>query len=397
MGIAIEFVAKYMAATDSLLRLQYPGCDSIIHQIEEEINSTWDSEPGIRTAQGDTVYPKGYFMAHEGDNQTNAYRFFFSVVDSIATLFAGLADSRSSTAVECVYYRPVPDGDNFFGNVANTRSFRAAMFDSMTHVDAFIINPAANPEDFYTEINAVRDSLLAHNNTPKRRLGLRYSWHSTGPSIAIPVSQQVEMLDDFKDNIPNADFLTFWDGSALDGQKGDTNFVAARTHFDALAIWKDMHLLHFIDHFSDTLDTDVWDQSGTVSFSDSTVVLYQNANIQTDSIIEVPDLPVGGITLRSHHNKSNEQGSQWHGMKLVKDANNMVHFYTQQNYLHCYVTEGGVLTGERFETIGTSLNAYEVVYNKIYDYVRFYFNGTFKKQINLSSDFDVNHANIHRG
>ena len=194
MGIAIEFVAKYMAATDPLLRLQYPGCDSIIHQIEEEINSTWDSEPGIRTAQGDTVYPKGYFMAHEGDNQTNAYRFFFSVVHSIATLFAGLADSRSSTAVECVYYRPVPDGDNFFGNVANTRSFRAAMFDSMTHVDAFIINPAANPEDFYTEMNASEGQLAGPQQHAQKKAGAalflaldwpinRYSSFATGGNV----------------------------------------------------------------------------------------------------------------------------------------------------------------------------------------------------------------------
>jgi len=306
---AVEVVAKSISAADTLFRQLY-GCDSIIHQVCEEMQSQWNCNKG-----SDYTF-ESYFPKYTQYNLTAGYRLFFSVMNSIAGQVEQRTPATSETAIEWYYERKQTESDTI---PTNNQAFRAEAFDSLLNVDVFFMQATGrDPEYILRQSNWVADSISSNG----RKLGVRYTWcrMSTSSSIIPSASDQLKSLQDISNFFTNAKYLSIVFGDQLDGRVENYNIDASQ-HFKALSYWLDKNYLHLVDKLYETyVDTAWWNQSGTVTAHGDTATISSNSNL-------VSKVNFGKSTTRSvFKRKGSLSSGQEIGIHLQGDS--FIKFFT---------------------------------------------------------------------
>ena len=378
-ALSIEMMSKFIVKTDSIVRTWYPDCDTVIHQIAQEINYHY-REPG-------TMYDQrhNWIEMFTGGDTTAAYQMWMGVLDSIAAMVKISVPNTSKTAVDWHFLRD-PDA----GSIPdNSDIFKETAFDSLTNIDIFFLTiDGRRPQYYFIEINNVPTTYSLGN----RKVGLRYSW---GDILAFGGVQsfehQLKTFQDIESLIPNAEYLTLWHGAALDGKIGSES-INVSEHFRALAFWLGKKYLHLIDHFSwgTGVFTYLWDEYGTVyrSVSDSTALIGQNEYLRSKITIDEGGTAVGHYARNSEGSSGGKQHSQI--LHLSDDADQYISLFTRNDTLVAEVKQGAITRSYPFANqIVNNSNQHEYKINWDSDNAKFYFDGSLKQTIDsLAGDFD---------
>jgi hypothetical protein len=372
-AFAIKAISKFVIKSDSLFRQHYyPNCDTIIHQVAEEINYHYHELGTMYNSRHNWLV-----MFAKGDT-TKAYRMWFGVMDSIAATIKRNTPSKTLTAVDWHYFRETfdiwPD---------NNTAFRSAAFDSLTNINIFfLVTDGRRPEYHFIDMNNAANSL------GNRKLGIRYSWFDN--SYDYSFAQQIKTLQDINRLVPNAQYLSLYTASVLDGRTGSAD-VDATTHFKALAYWLGKKYIHLMDHFCfNTTDPSyLWNKSGTLAYSssDSSLSISQNSYIRSKTLID------GGGTAYSYHKRGNEySGGKKHStiLHVSDDENKYISLFTRNDSLIAEVRQSALT--RTYPITGVTVNGNEHEYKIYWDsgQAKFYFDGQYKTTIDsLAGDFDT--------
>ncbi|MCE5272504.1 T9SS type A sorting domain-containing protein [bacterium] len=273
---AMEVIAKSIATTDSLFRGWY-GCDSIYHQICEELQFQWKD--------GKLNHDFSKYVQYDS---VAGYRLFFSVMDSISLLAKQrMRDSTTSkTAVEWGWGR----NQFYTTDPTNTAQFRIDLYHMLMNVNYIVM--IVNYDNLQGDLigsNAVGDSISRNG----RKLAARVTWWGDTLSVNQSSSSFYESLQDATNYLTNAQFLSVFPGDYLDGSVRIWNSSVnqyfffnkdASQCFTALSKWLNKNYLPVIDKFSEAyVDTAWWNTSGTITASgaDSIITISSSASIQS--------------------------------------------------------------------------------------------------------------------
>jgi len=256
------------------------------------------------------------------------------------------------------------------------------------NINFFIVYPGIR-ESIWTKTNNLQSKI------GNRDLGIRFSYLSGDENVGhfqYSFASQRQMFEDLTYKITNMKYLTLYTGQALDGKVCAIHSADTNQHWLALSYWFSMPFLVFIDQFEEQgLDSRIWASSGgsiTVDSSGS-VSIGQSSYIQNDSSYSQLGKAIAKFDKNS---ESYADPNNRHILKVYKDANNYIEFYTRKDTLNAKVVASGVTHNQMLSgtVVGSGMNDYMIAWNS--SCVLFYFNNVHKHTEYLS-DFSPSAAN----
>lgn len=368
---AIEMNARFISACDTLVRGWY-GCDSVIHQVCEEMAIQWLDYGGsfISYAQGDSVA---------------GYKLFFSVINSIAGAVLQKVPNKSKTAIEW-YYGQGPTQERW-GDPTNSQGYRSAAFDSLLNVNIFFMQSSPQfPEYVLRESNAVADS-ISYNG---RKLGVTIYWRCIINKLPCPAPSSSSQLEDFLDAstyFTNAKYFSIVGGDCLDGlthaYDGSTGYnfnIDATQHFRALAEWLDVRYLVLMDKFRETyVDTAWWNNYGAITADSVNSIISIGPDAYIESKVDFDICKARAVVQRSNGTATSTQEMGLF-MEDNYDGNEVVNLFIKNDTAYTRIkVNGGTPTVTKYSAFGriNPSTKHELFIERSKYYADFYIDGQY--------------------